>query len=242
MDFTPIFENYRLYLDGLVVTLQLVFWALAFGLALAIPLAILRMSSNPLVNGPVWAFTYFFRGTPLLVQMFLFYYGLGQLQFMIELSQSFAFLKSAYWYALIAFTLNTCAYTTEIIRGAIAGTPYGEIEAARACGMSKLQTYRRVTLPSAFRRALPAYSNEVIFMLHGSAIASVITIIDLTGAARIIASRHYNPFEAFIAVGVFYFCITFALVGGFKLLEQHWFAHLRPREEPTAKRRTQPAA
>src|SRR3546814_568601 len=132
--------------------------------------------------------------------------------------------------------------TTEIIRGAIAGTPYGEIEAARACGMSKLQTYRRVTLPSAFRRALPAYSNEVIFMLHGSAIASVITIIDLTGAARIIASRHYNPFEAFIAVGVFYFCITFALVGGFKLLEQHWFAHLRPREEPTAKRRTQPAA
>src|SRR3546814_4171072 len=90
MDFTPIFENYRLYLDGLVVTLQLVFWALAFGLALAIPLAILRMSSNPLVNGPVWAFTYFFRGTPLLVQMFLFYYGLGQLQFMIELSQRFA--------------------------------------------------------------------------------------------------------------------------------------------------------
>src|SRR3546814_11733034 len=88
------------------------------------------MSSNPLVNGPVWAFTYFFRGTPLLVQMFLFYYGLGQLQFMIELSQSFEFLKSAYWYALIAFTLNTCAYTTEIIRGAIAGTPYGEIEAA----------------------------------------------------------------------------------------------------------------
>src|SRR3546814_19174640 len=101
MDFTPIFENYRLYLDGLVVTLQLVFWALAFGLALAIPLAILRMSSNPLVNGPVWAFTYFFRGTPLLVQMFLFYYGLGQLQFMIELSQSFVFLKRAYWYALI---------------------------------------------------------------------------------------------------------------------------------------------
>src|SRR3546814_19830726 len=89
------------------------------------------MSSNPLVNGPVWAFTYVFRGTPLLVQMFLFYYGLGQLQFMIELSQSFAFLKSAYWYALIAFTLNTCAYTTELIRGAIAGTPYGEIEAER---------------------------------------------------------------------------------------------------------------
>src|SRR3546814_8392183 len=107
------------------------------------------MSSNPLVNGPVWAFTYFFRGTPLLVQMFLFYYGLGQLQFMIELSQSFAFLKSAYWYALIAFTLNTCAYTTEIIRGTIAGTPYGEIEAARACGMSKLQDRKSTRMNSS---------------------------------------------------------------------------------------------
>src|SRR3546814_14226062 len=128
------------------------------------------MSSNPLVNGPVWAFTYVFRGTPLLVQMFLFYYGLGQLQFMIELSQSFAFLKCAYWYALIAFTLNTCAYTTEIIRGAIAGTPYGEIQAARACGMSKLHTYRRVTLPSAFRRPLPAFSHQVLFILPAPAI------------------------------------------------------------------------
>jgi arginine/ornithine transport system permease protein len=242
MDFAPIFENYRLYLEGFVTTVQLVFWALAIGLALAIPLAILRRSSNPLVNGPVWAFTYFFRGTPLLVQMFLLYYGLGQMQFMIELSQGLPFLKSAYWYALIAFTLNTCAYTTEIIRGAIAGTPYGEIEAARACGMSKAQTYRRVILPSAFRRALPAYSNEVIFMLHGSAIASVITIIDLTGAARIIASRYYNPFEAFIAIGVLYFCITFALVGGFKLLEQHWFAHLRPREEASGKQKARQAA
>lgn len=235
MDFSPIFANIGLYLDGLVTTIQLVFWALAIGLAFAIPLAVLRMSRNPLVNGPVWAYTYFFRGTPLLVQMFLLYYGLGQMQFMIELSQSLTFLKDAYWYALFAFTLNTCAYTTEIIRGAIAGTPYGEIEAARACGMSKTQTYRRVILPSAFRRALPAYSNEVIFMLHGSAIASVITIIDLTGAARIVASRYYNPFEAFIAVGVLYFCVTFALVGGFKQLEKHWFAHLRPREEVTGK-------
>jgi arginine/ornithine transport system permease protein len=242
MDFGPIFENLPLYLRGLVVTIQLVFWSLAIGLALAIPLAVMRTSSNPLVNGPVWAFTYFFRGTPLLVQMFLMYYGLGQMQFMIELSQSFAFLKSAYWYALTAFTLNTCAYTTEIIRGAIVGTAYGEIEAARACGMSKVQTYRRVILPSAFRRALPAYSNEVIFILHGSALASVITIIDLTGAARIVASRYYNPFEAFIAVGVLYFCITFALIGGFKLLEQHWFAHLRPREEASAKQKARQAA
>jgi arginine/ornithine transport system permease protein len=231
MDFAPVFDNFGLYIDGLITTVKLVFFALVIGLAMAVPLAICRTSSNPLVNGPVWAFTYFFRGTPLLVQMFLIYYGLGQLQFMIELSQQVDFLKDAYWYALFAFTLNTAAYTTEIIRGAIDGTPYGEIEAARACGMSPGQTYRRIILPSAFRRALPAYSNEVIFMLHGSAIASVITIVDLTGAARIINSRYFSPYEAFLTVAAIYLCLTFIIVGGFKLLEQHWFAHLRPREE-----------
>ncbi|WP_425032976.1 ABC transporter permease subunit [Pelagibius sp.] len=141
MDFSPIFENYPLFLEGLVNTTKLVVSALAIGLLIAVPLAILRTSRNPLVNGPVWAFTYFFRGTPLLVQIFMIYYGLGQLQFVIELSQDWTFLRDAYWYALLAFTLNTAAYTTEIIRGAIEGTPYGEVEAARACGMSKSQTY-----------------------------------------------------------------------------------------------------
>ena len=242
MDFAPVFENYDLYLEGLLTTVKLVSVALAIGLGMAIPLAILRTSGNPLVNAPVWAFTYFFRGTPLLVQMFLIYYGLGQLQFMIDLSQQFDFLKDAYWYALLAFTLNTAAYTTEIIKGAIEGTPYGEIEAARACGMSHGQLYRRIILPSAFRRALPAYSNEVIFMLHGSAIASVITIVDLTGAARIINSRYFTPYEAFLSVGAIYLCLTFVIVGGFKLLEQRWFAHLRPREQVTTKRKARQAA
>ncbi|GAB4359041.1 MAG: ABC transporter permease [Kiloniellaceae bacterium] len=235
MDFSPLFQNLDLFVEGIFNTATLVAWALAIGLAFAVPLSVLRMSRNPLLNGPVWAFTYFFRGTPLLVQMFLIYYGLGQLQFMIDLSREWTFLRDAYWYALLAFTLNTCAYTTEIIRGAIAGTPYGEIEAARACGMSKFQTYTRIILPSAFRRALPAYSNEVIFMLHGSAVASVITIIDLLGAARIVNSRYFIPYEAFIFVGLIYMAITFAIVGAFKVLERHWFAHLRPREETADK-------
>ena len=138
MDFSPIFENRQLYLEGLLTTVQLVSLSLVIGLALAVPLAILRNSPNLLVNGPVWTFTYFFRGTPLLVQMFMIYYGLGQLQFMIDLSREWTFLRDAYWYALLAFTLNTCAYTTEIIRGAIAGTPYGEIEAARTGKLPKL--------------------------------------------------------------------------------------------------------
>ncbi len=241
MDFAPVIENYQLYIDGLITTTKLVSIALVIGLAMAIPLAILRTSRNPLVNGPVWAFTYFFRGTPLLVQMFLIYYGLGQLEFMIELTREFTFLRDAYWYALLAFTLNTAAYTTEIIRGAIEGTDFGEIEAARACGMSKPQIYRRVILPSAFRRALPAYSNEVIFMLHGSALASVITIVDLLGAARIVNSRYFTPYEAFISVGLVYLCLTFAIVGAFKLLENHWFAHLRPRVQTSAKHKAQAA-
>jgi arginine/ornithine transport system permease protein len=242
MDFSPVLENYTLYLDGLLTTVQLVFLALVIGLVFAVPLAVLRTSSNPLVNGPVWAFTYFFRGTPLLVQMFMIYYGLGQLQFMIDISQEWTFLRDAYWYALFAFTLNTCAYTTEIFRGAIDGTPYGEVEAARACGMSKFQTYRRVTLPSAFRRALPAYSNEVIFMLHGSAIASVITIVDITGAARIVNSRYFSPYEAFVSAAILYLCLTFLIVGGFRQLEKHWFAHLRPREDAAGKGKAQQPA
>jgi arginine/ornithine transport system permease protein len=242
MDFTPIIENYQLYLKGFWITLQLVSLSLVIGLGMAVPLAILRTSSNPLVNSPVWFFTYFFRGTPLLVQMFLLYYGLGQMQFMIELSLQLDFLKDAYWYALVAFTLNTAAYTTEIIRGAIEGTDYGEVEAARACGMSRFQTYTRVILPSAFRRALPAYSNEVIFMLHGSAIASVITIVDITGAARIVNSRYFSPYEAFVSAAILYLCLTFLIVGGFRLLEQRWFAHLRPHEEASGKAKAQPVA
>jgi arginine/ornithine transport system permease protein len=131
---------------------------------------------------------------------------------------------------LLAFTLNTAAYTTEIIRGAIVATPHGEVEAARAAGMSKMLMFRRIVLPSAFRRALPAYSNEIIFMLHGSSLASVITIIDITGAARIINSRFYSPYEAFLTAAVFYLCLTFSIIWVIKKLEFRWSAHLRPQK------------
>ena len=230
MDFSIIAENIGLYFEGLWITIQLVLLALLIGLVISVPLAIMRATENPILSWPVWVFTYCFRGTPLLVQMFTLYYGLGQLDSMVELSKDYPFLQEAYWYALVAFTLNTAAYTTEIFRGAIVATPYGEIEAARACGMSPFQRYSRIVLPSAFRRALPSYANEVIFMLHGSAIASVITILDITGTARLINSRYYSPYEAFITAGVFYLVLTFAIVYGFKLLERRWHAHLRPRE------------
>ena len=230
MDFSIITENIDIYLDGLWLTLQLVSLALVLGLALSVPLALMACTENWLLRGPVFCYTYFFRGTPLLVQMFMIYYGAGQFQ---PIQESFLWpvLQEAYWCALIAFTLNTAAYTTEILRGAIQSTPQGEIEAAKACGMSWALMARRIVLPSAFRRALPAYGNEVIFMLHGSAIASAITLVDLTGAARIINSRFYSPYEAFITVALFYMAITFLIIFLFKQVERRWFVHLRPREE-----------
>jgi arginine/ornithine transport system permease protein len=226
MDFEIVADNLGLYLQGLWTTVWLVAAALALGLLLAVPLAILRTSRNPLLNGPVWTFTYVFRGTPLLVQLFMIYYGLGQFAAVQE-SALWPLLREAWFCALLAFTLNTAAYTTEILRGAIGTTPAGEIEAATACGMSRPLMFRRIILPSAFRRALPAYGNEVIFMLHGSAVASVVTIVDLTGAARIVQSRYYAPYEAFLTVAAFYLALTFALVLLFRRLEHHLHAHLR---------------
>ncbi|MDJ0955966.1 MAG: ABC transporter permease [Arenicellales bacterium] len=229
MDYEAIINNLPLYFEGLWVTIQLVTMALAIGLCLSVPIALLASSKNILVKALPQAFIYFFRGTPLLVQMFLIYYGFGQFEALRE-SFLWPIFREAYWCALIAFSLNTAGYTAEILRGAIAQTPFGEIEAAKACGMSSATIYRRIVLPSAFRRALPAYGNEVIFMLHGSALAGVITIVDLFGAARIVNSRYFVPFESFITAGLFYLVLTFTLVWLFKRLEHRWHAYLRPRE------------
>lgn len=233
MDLSIISENIGIYFQGLGTTLELTFISLAVGLLMAIPLAVLRTSDNFLITAPIRAYVYFFRGTPLLVQIFIIYYGLGQFKLITE-SMLWPFLKEAYFCALLAFALNTGAYTTEIIRGAIVGTPHGEIEAAKSIGMSRAMMMRRIILPSAFRRALPTYSNEVIFMLHGTSLASVITLVDITGAARIIQTRFYSPYEAFLTAAVFYLAITFTLVWLFKKLEYRWYAHLRPREDTVA--------
>ncbi len=229
MDLEVIVANLPLYVQGLWVTVQLVALALVTGLLLAVPLAILAASANPAVQFLPKAYIYVMRGTPLLVQMYVIYFGLAQFDSVRE-SFLWPVLKEAYWCALLSFSLNTAGYTAEILRGAIQQTPFGEVEAGRACGMSRSVIYRRIILPSAFRRALPAYGNEVIFMLHGSAVAGVITIIDLFGAARIVNSRHFVPFDAFITAGLFYLALTFLIVGVFKVWEKRWFAHLNPRE------------
>jgi arginine/ornithine transport system permease protein len=228
MNLDAVAESLPLYLEGLWTTLQLLTLALAFGLAGALPLALARASRRRWLALPVWTFTYVVRGTPLLVQLFLIYYGLAQFEAVRD-SALWPWLADAWFCAVLAFAINTCAYTTEIIAGAMRTLPAGELEAARSLGFSPWQVLRRIVLPSALRRSLPAYSNEAIMMLHGTSLASVVTLLDLTGAAREVNSRTFLPFEAFITAALFYLALTFVLVALFRAAEARWLVHLGAR-------------
>ena len=197
-------------LEGAVLTLQLVSLSLILGIMLALPLALCRVSRHPALWMPVYGYIFYFRGTPLLVQIFLTYYGLGQFEAVRE-SFLWPVLREAYWCAIIAFTMNTAAYTAEILRGGILAVPAGEVEAARA-----------------MRMALPAYGNEVILMLKASALASTITLLDLTGVARVIVARSFAPYELFLTAGVIYLLMTFAVTRAVREAEYRLSPHLRP--------------
>jgi len=226
--YDTILENLPLYLSGAWTTFQLLLISLVLGLTLAIPLAVLRSLTGTWISRLIWLYTYVFRGTPMLVQLFLIYYGLAQFE-AVRNSVLWPYFSSAWFCACLSFVLNTAAYTTEIIAGSIRALPAGEIEAAKALGMSRWVMFRRIVLPSALRRALPAYSNEAIFMLHGTALASIVTILDITGAARRVNATHYIPFEAFITAAVFYFLMTLTLVALFHKAEAKWLKPLMPR-------------
>ncbi|MEK8032303.1 ABC transporter permease [Ideonella sp. DXS29W] len=228
MDFDVIRDSLPLYGQGVLVTLALLVLSLAFGMALALPLSMLRSLPSPWAWRPVWVFTYVMRGTPLLLQVYLLYHGLAQFEVFRE-SALWPLFRSAWFCAVAAFVLNTGAYTTEILYGAMRSVPAGEIEAAKSLGMSRWTVFRRIVLPSAFRRALPAYGNEVVLMLHATSLASTVTLYDLTGAAREVNSRYYMPFEAFITAGAFYLALTFVLVGLFRAAEARWLAPLTAR-------------
>ncbi|PAU52889.1 MULTISPECIES: ABC transporter permease [Pseudomonas] len=229
LDFSVIWENLPLYFNGVLVTLKLLLISLAVGLTVAVPLALMRVSRQPAVNFPAWLYTYVIRGTPMLVQLFLIYYGLAQFAAVRE-SFLWPYFSNATFCACLAFAINTSAYTAEILAGSLKATPHGEIEAAKAVGMSRFKLYRRILLPSALRRALPQYSNEVIMMLHTTSLASIVTLIDITGAARTVSSQYYLPFEAYITAGVFYLCLTFVLVRLFKRAERRWLGYMAPRK------------
>ncbi len=219
IDFVLIYDNLGRFFEGALVTLQLTFLALLVGGLMAIPLAIARADRMPFFSPAIRVFTYAFCGTPLLVQVYLFYFGLGQFKAVQDSFLWQPILSSPWWCVIIAFTLNTTAYTTEFLRGAIEATPHGEVEAAKASGMSQIARLRLVTLPSAFRRALPAYSNEVIFTLHGSVIASTVTLQDLLGVGRWLNGRYYLAYEGFLTAMVFYMAIVFAITIAFRLAE-----------------------
>lgn len=228
-DYNVVLDSLPLYFAGVLVTLKLLLIALAVGLLLAVPLAVMRVSKQALVNFPAWLYTYVIRGTPMLVQLYLLYYGLAQFEAVRE-SFMWPYLSSATFCACLAFAINTSAYTAEILAGSLKATPHGEIEAAKAMGMSRGKLYRRILLPSALRRALPQYSNEVIMMLHTTSLASVVTLIDITGAAKTVSSQYYLPFEAYITAGLFYLVLTFILVRLFKLAERRWLVYMAPRK------------
>ncbi|MEL0629664.1 ABC transporter permease [Psychromonas aquatilis] len=221
MDFSIIINEYPFYLSGLWTTTWLVATSLLIGLLIAIPAGLLQDHSWWIIKWPIRAYMYFFRGSPLLVQLFLIYYGAAQFESLRE-TWAWEFLQEAWFCALLAFTLNTGAYTAEIVRGVVATVPEGEVEAAKAYGMNRWKTLKRIILPNALRRALPAYSNEIIFMIHGSAVAGIVTIVDITGAARVVNARYYAPFEAYLAAALLYMCLTFTVIYLFKLWEKSY--------------------
>jgi len=229
MNWSILSDNAGALFNGAVTTLWMVALSLALGLVIALFSAVMSVSESPFLRLPAEAFSYVFRGTPMLVQLYIFYYGLG-----IALGNIEGIRETIYWsvirlswpWAIIAMTFNTAAYTCEIFRGAIANTNEGEIEAAKAMGMSRVKCLKRIVLPSALRRSLPAYGNEVIYMLHGSAVLSWVSINDLTGIARQIRNDTYDPYVPFIGAALIYLTITGCIVLVFKRLEKRYLRYL----------------
>jgi polar amino acid transport system permease protein len=214
------------FVDGTLITLKLVALSSLAGVVLAVVTALARVSKRRWLWLPAYGYIYFFRGTPLLIQLFIVYYGLGQFE-ALRSSLAWSVLGSSQWCGWIAMTLNTAAYTAEILRGGIQGVPHGEIEAARACGMSYALMIRRVILPRAIRIAWPAYCNEVILLLKGSALVSTIAVWDLMGETRSVFSRTYS-LDVFIYAGILYFLMTFILTRGFYVCERRLNRYLMP--------------
>jgi arginine/ornithine transport system permease protein len=236
MNWAVIFEpqNLALFGTGIVTTLGLLFSSLTVGAVMALAFALLLTGPWAPLRWIVGAYTYVIRGTPLLIQVYLIYYGLGQLEWIQARWNDvwpWTHFKEPFFCALLAFSLNTAGYTAEMLAGAIRETNAGEIEAAQSFGMSRFQVMLRIVLPSAMRRTLPAYSNEVVMMLQSTSLASAVpSLMDVTGAASRIYSDYYLPFEAYLAAAGIYLIASFALIGLFKYSESKLLAYLAPRK------------
>lgn len=232
MNWSVLFEpqNLALYGHGILTTLGLLFASLAVGGIMALVFALLLTGPWAPMRWLVGLYTYVIRGTPLLIQVYLIYYGLAQLEWIQARWDSvwpWTHFKEPFFCALLAFALNTAGYTAEMLAGAIRETAAGEIEAAQAYGMGRAQLMWRIVLPSALRRTLPAYSNEVVMMLHSTSLASAVpSMLDVTAAASRIYADYYLPFEAYLAAAAIYLVASFGLIGLFKLAERHFLAYL----------------
>ncbi len=232
IDWAIVREMLPAFWHGLQMTLLLLVTSAVAGLVLSVPLSVARSARSPWARWPVFGFTFVIRGTPLLVQLFILYYGLPQFG-VIRNSALWPLLRDPWFCAWAAFTLNTTAYTTEIFAGAIRTTPAGEIEAARAMGLTRAQVFRDVFWPGAWRRALPQYGNEIIQLMHATALASTVTIVEILRVGRDVYTNYLKIPESFGMAAVFYLALTLVLAGLFRLLERHFLRHLDPRASAT---------
>ena len=221
MDFDLMINSFPKLLSATVITLKLLSASLFFGLLVGLLFAILRMNKNIFINKFAYGYSYVFRGTPLLVQIFIIYFGLGQIEY-LRASFLWVILKEPYWCAIIAFTLNTGAYTSEILRSAFQTIKPGIIEAGKSLGISNKIIFYKIQIPIAIRQSLPAYGNEIILMMKGTSLASTVTLMDLTGVAKYIISTTFKPIEVFIVAGGIYLFMTFLIHNLIKYLEKKY--------------------
>ena len=225
MDIELMAKSFPKLLNATFITLKLLSVSLIIGLLIGLLFALLRLNKNIFVNRFAYGYSYLFRGTPLLVQIFIIYYGLGNFIGNNEyLKSSFIWviLKEPYWCAIIAFALNTGAYTSEILRSAFQTIKPGLIEAGKSLGVSNKVIFYKIQIPIAIRQSLPAYGNEIILMMKGTSLASTVTIMDLTGVAKYIISTTFKPIEVFIVAGGIYLFMTFVIHNVIKFLEKKY--------------------
>ena len=221
MDIELMISSFPKLLNATLITLKLLSVSLILGLFIGLGFAILRMNNNKLINKFAYGYSYIFRGTPLLVQIFIIYFGLGQIEY-LRTTFLWVVLKEPYWCAIIAFSLNTGAYTSEILRSAFQTIKIGYLEAGRSLGIPKKIIFTKIQIPIAIKQSLPAYGNEIILMLKGTSLASTVTLMDLTGVAKYIISTTFKPVEVFIVAGGIYLFMTFIVHNIIKYLEKKY--------------------
>ena len=214
------------YLKGLWTTVSIVALAVVLGAALSLPIAFARMSNNRVIGALAYGYVYVFRGTPLLAQLFLVYYGLGSLKPQLESVGLWWFFREAWYCGLLALTLNTAAYQAEILRGALQSVPHGQHEGAAALGLSRRVAFRKIILPQALIVALRPYGNEIVLLIKGSAVVSIVTVYDLMGETRYAFSRTFD-YQTYLWAAIFYLAIVETLRHVWAALEARLTRHLK---------------